>query len=684
MTQGKNYVLKAEDLVVFNCYQPYSLYYSEGAHSISLHFLPEYYLKQNIGYIDCNSALQPENAEIFERLRTKIAGIYQLYFERDEQYMLYLLSESYEMFGILKQYFEDNEAREKTSKNQKWLGEVLAYIDSNYRREITLQEIGTKFYLSEAHLSRVLKKELGMSFTEYVRTLRLNHASDLLKNSQIPITEVALESGFGYVNTFIEAFKKEFKVTPGKYRKSREKEQIRDIEVRQPIENLIKHLKGTDYERILEQKQKSKLIQLEVDTKNGKLWKHNCHNKAIKIGLARDIMYESVRNALRIAKNELDFEYLHFHGILDDSMNVYRQDSEGNYSTNFVYVDIVVDFIISLDIKPWIEIGYTPYQLVKKKQHFLGESLLDLPESMEVWEKIVEKLLQHFVTRYGRENVEQWRFSAVGGLYCFHRVFKVEQYLEYYERTYRVIRKVIPKSTITGFGLQLETITDSPNSDFSKMINFCKERAVLPDVYDFQHFHVDFSKTDRDDFEKALKYQHKAPVTVHRNAELLSQQMKLVKKILNNHDINKANCVIGSWNCGIWQKEMNNDTCFKSAFIVKNVLENTNELNEITYCNLTDHTEQIITEPCAFHGGSGLLTYQNIKKPAYHALEFLNNLDDILVERGRSYCITRSPRRNEIKMLFYHYCHDVQDEKNELVAFGSNGEYGIMLPFLSI
>lgn len=680
MSQGKNYVLKTEDMVVFNSYQPHGLYYQEGAHTLSLHYSSDFFRNQSIGQIDCNSALQLDNAEIFEKLRAKIAGIYQLYIENNEKYDLYILSESYEMFGILKQYFESTDTNTETSKYKKWFTDVLKYIDEHYVDEITLQEIGEKFFLSEAHLSRVLKKNLGISFSDYIRTLRLNKACNLLIDSQMQITDIALECGFNYMNTFIESFKKQYGMTPGKFIKVKQKKYDIDGKNNAFIENLLKHLKETDYERILEQKHKSKLIQLAINTKEGSVWEHNCHNKVIKVVQARDLMYESVRNALRIAKSELGFEYIHFHGILDDSMNVYRQDIDGSYAINFVYVDIVLDFIVSLNMKPWIELGYTPCQMVRKKHHFLGESLLDLPDDDEKWKDLIEKTLQHFILRYGRECVQQWRFSVVAGLYCYHKVFKLQKYLEYYEKTYKVIRKIIPNAQIAGFGLQLETITDNMDSDFRKMLAYCLEKDILPDIYDFQHFHVDFSKINSNEFEMALKYQYKTLAAIDSNPDLMSDQMSLVKGILKEYKIKNITCIIGSWNCGIWQRELSNDTCFKAAFIIKNVLENTQYLKELAYCNLTDHTEQILTEPCAFHGGSGLLTYQNIKKPAYYAFDFLNNLDDILVAKGKYFCITRSQKRNELKMIFYHYYHYVPEDNSDISLQERSGVFGYHVP----
>ena len=60
---------------------------------------------------------------------------------------------------------------------------------------------------------------MGMTFSSYVQLLRLNQATWLLTQTQLPVTEVAAKSGFASIKTFHCVFKYQYGIAPGEYRK---------------------------------------------------------------------------------------------------------------------------------------------------------------------------------------------------------------------------------------------------------------------------------------------------------------------------------------------------------------------------------------------------------------------------------------------------------------------------------
>lgn len=97
--------------------------------------------------------------------------------------------------------------------------EMITYIRQNYTREISLQEFGMQFHLSEKYISRYFKEHFHITLSQYINHLRLEHARQLLQESTVPVTEVALQSGYQNVSYFIRCFKKMYGVSPLKYRK---------------------------------------------------------------------------------------------------------------------------------------------------------------------------------------------------------------------------------------------------------------------------------------------------------------------------------------------------------------------------------------------------------------------------------------------------------------------------------
>ena len=97
--------------------------------------------------------------------------------------------------------------------------EMVSYIQQNFTGKISLREFGEQFHLSEKYISRYFKEHFHITLSQYVTYLRLEHAKQLLQDTDIPVTDVAMQSGYQNVSYFIRSFKKTYGVSPLKYRK---------------------------------------------------------------------------------------------------------------------------------------------------------------------------------------------------------------------------------------------------------------------------------------------------------------------------------------------------------------------------------------------------------------------------------------------------------------------------------
>ncbi len=98
--------------------------------------------------------------------------------------------------------------------------EMLAFIQAHYTEKITLGMLSGQFHLSEKYISHYFKEHFHLTFSNYVNHLRLTHAKRLLEFTDLPVTEIALRSGFPSVSYFIRTFKGSCGISPLKYRKS--------------------------------------------------------------------------------------------------------------------------------------------------------------------------------------------------------------------------------------------------------------------------------------------------------------------------------------------------------------------------------------------------------------------------------------------------------------------------------
>ncbi|MBN1632391.1 MAG: helix-turn-helix domain-containing protein [Thermoleophilia bacterium] len=95
---------------------------------------------------------------------------------------------------------------------------ILSFMQQNFRT-VTLSGAAHFFSYDESHLSRMIKAFTGSRFSEIVKTIKLQHAADLLANTAMPISEVIADSGYEDKSYFYRAFGQKFGVTPAEYRR---------------------------------------------------------------------------------------------------------------------------------------------------------------------------------------------------------------------------------------------------------------------------------------------------------------------------------------------------------------------------------------------------------------------------------------------------------------------------------
>lgn len=108
---------------------------------------------------------------------------------------------------------------------------VLAsdYIECHLTEPLTAKEIGTAVSSNEDYLSRLFKKETGLTLKQYVLSRKCSVAKYMLENSNISCTEISTFLGFASCSYFIKCFKQIEKKTPGQYRSSRVRNIISDF-----------------------------------------------------------------------------------------------------------------------------------------------------------------------------------------------------------------------------------------------------------------------------------------------------------------------------------------------------------------------------------------------------------------------------------------------------------------------
>lgn len=103
-------------------------------------------------------------------------------------------------------------------KHQNVIFKTNAYIKGHLTEKISLEQAAKQVYLSKSYFCRIIKDELGCTFTEYVNRIRIDRSKVLLRGTGMPIAEIACAVGFDDQSYYTRIFKKQVGISPGKFR----------------------------------------------------------------------------------------------------------------------------------------------------------------------------------------------------------------------------------------------------------------------------------------------------------------------------------------------------------------------------------------------------------------------------------------------------------------------------------
>ena len=220
--------LKIGEVVIIPSNVPHSFSYECPSHYICIKFLPQilfaddqafFELKYVLPFVDGNASCTVIGSgeiteidmdalffEILNEWRSKASGS-----------DLIMRADILKLFAFFFRYWHRNGILHTDQGISQNFKKVLAYISENYA-SVTEKQAAEISSLSYHYFSSVFKKTLHMSFMEYVTTLKLRAAENLLITTDLPITEIASQTGFSTTSHFIYTFRKRKNMTPKQFR----------------------------------------------------------------------------------------------------------------------------------------------------------------------------------------------------------------------------------------------------------------------------------------------------------------------------------------------------------------------------------------------------------------------------------------------------------------------------------
>ena len=351
------------------------------------------------------------------------------------------------------------------------------------------------------------------------------------------------------------------------------------------------------------------------------------------------------RQQLEKCQRELGFRYVRFHGLFDDDMSVMKKShvlgkAEDEFIYSFTNTDSIFDFLLSINMKPFIEIGFMPECLKTKDTtvfHYKGYT--SKPYDYEKWNELIETFSRHLIDRYGLSEVREWFFEVwnepnLGGKDSPDGFWTetMEEYFKLYENTARTLKKV-------DHGLKVGGPATSNNAWIPEFTGFCAQNQVPVDFISTHHYPTDvilgYGVEDSVNF---FKYQEGETVEAYekRQKEWFEHIWERVDRGVLTEMTKKA--VSQAKGLPVYYTEWNSlaglpsDGSFGSSFILKTILDSCDLVEGYSYWTFSDIFEEGGMPDSEFHGGFGLMTMHGIPKATYRSFELLNRLGDEIYE----------------------------------------------------
>ena len=606
----------------------------------------------------CNSRVQGEN-DSFHSLRCLIAQIVKNNADQQTGYELRNWSLIYELMDLFYNNFRVKRSDAQDIKNHRYsvrISEITRIIREHYAENLSLSMLAEMVHLSPPYLSKFFDQHFGMTFLAYLTQFRLSKAVHELTETTKNIEEISADNGFANSHAFVQAFKKEYNVLPSVYRR-RLKEAppqthvLPQVEQHDYMAGLRKYLLAGETIKSHEQSI-SCSINLDAGKENGSL-RHTWKN-IMNVSSAFDLLISDIQEMVQRMQREIGFRYIHFSGVFSDDLRVCSRLPNGKLVFNFAYLDKIFNFVLSIGLKPFIQLTYMPGALASNMSRRLFNSIVSAPADNDEWCLLIKEFMEHIIEHYGLGEVSGWYFCIWNQPDTPEKLYGFgddEKFLDFYVRSYHTIKECSPSLQIASTPTYY-ILKDGYKNWYWDFIDELSKHNCLPDALAFTYYDTSLF-TEHNRTRQSFGFVETMGLSTDPNSftafidQILAEREKRKLKNLPVYLI--------EWNNNPSQQDLLNDTCFKSCYIVKNILQNYDRLYSFGYWSLTDLMGEAPLPDNEFFGGLGLFTKDRIPKPVYFALHMLNKLGSTFVDKGEGWFATKDD--DVYKIIVYNYRH---------------------------
>ena len=351
---------------------------------------------------------------------------------------------------------------------------------------------------------------------------------------------------------------------------------------------------------------------------------------------------------LKTVKDELGFRYIRFHAIFHDALGTYKE-VDGRPVYDWSRIDYLYDRLLKIGIKPFVELGFTPEAMkTSDLSIFYWKGNTSHPDPKK-WAALVEAFVRHIEERYGSDEVRSWFFEVWNepNLDGFWEKADQQAYFDLYDATARTIKKI-------DAGLRVGGPSTAGAAWVPEFLAHAKASGTAVDFVTTHTYGVDGGFLD----EKGNGDTKLSP-----SPDAIVGDVRNVRRQIDDAGRAGLPLYFTEWSTSYTPRDPVHDSYISAAYILGKLKASEGLVQGMSYWTYSDLFEEPGPPTAPFEGGFGLMNPQGVRKPAWFAYKYLNQLGTTELKTGdtQSY-VTRDGRGAQV--LVWDFQTPKQDKSN--------------------
>lgn len=397
-------------------------------------------------------------------------------------------------------------------------------------------------------------------------------------------------------------------------------------------------------------------------------------SKCVGAGRANEGLRAGWLEQLSLVQKNCGFEYVRFHGLFHDDMCIYFPKKDGTVVYNWQYVDELFDRMLDLNVKPFVELAFFPKEMAgtNGKTQFWWKANISVDRNnFGKWHDLVKAFTQHVVERYGINEVLSWYFEVWNepNLNPGFLDGTKSDYFRLYKEAALAVKSVDERLKVGGPSTSNYIadkryegeIYDKKKSVFYSDDQINKQEWKSPWMEEFlvfcakENLPLDFVTTHPYPTDYALDPETGRGRDASRYVYSTYDDINWLRSVLAKSKYPKAEIHLTEWSTSPNSRDAMHDHLPAAAYIMKVNLDCIGLANSLSYWTFTDIFEEKGGGETIFHGGFGMINFQGIVKPSFHAYRMLNQLGDEKLYYTDPLFVSRSSKTGKVTAVAFNY-----------------------------